>query len=93
METARAVADEVAALERWSEGLAEVHERVALSYRDAEELLAERGGIVIHEIIRRWCQTFGQQYADALRRRRPRPGDTWHLDAGVIRINGQQRYL
>src|SRR3954452_18084355 len=57
--------------------------RFALSYRDIEELLAERGVIVAYETIRQWCRTFGQTYANALRRRRPRPGDTCHVD-GII---------
>ncbi len=57
--------------------------RFALSYRDVEELLAERGVIVTYESVRQWCQKFGQAYANGLRRRQPRPGDTWHLD-GVI---------
>src|SRR5688572_5936685 len=57
--------------------------RFALSYRDVEELLTERGVIVTYESIRQWCQKFGQTYANALRRRRPRPGDKWHLD-GII---------
>jgi len=57
--------------------------RFALSYRDVEELLAERGVIVTYETVRQWCRKFGQQYANALRRRRPRPGDKWQLD-GVI---------
>src|SRR4051794_30765204 len=57
--------------------------RFALRYRDAEELLAERGVIVTYETIRQWCRTFGQTYANGLGRRRPRTGDTWHLD-GVI---------
>ena len=42
-----------------------------------EELLAERGIAVTYEIIRRWCRKFGLAFADALRRRRPRPGDKW----------------
>jgi putative transposase len=54
--------------------------RFALSYRDVEELLAARGVIVTDETVRQWCQKCGQAYANALRRRRPRPGDTWHLD-------------
>lgn len=54
--------------------------RFALSYRDVEELLAERGVIVTYETIRRWSRKFGQAYANGLRRRRPRPGDKWHLD-------------
>jgi putative transposase len=51
--------------------------RIALSYRDVEVLLAERGVVVTYETIRRWSRKFGQTYANALRRRRPRPGDKW----------------
>ena len=54
--------------------------RFNLSYRDVEELLTERGVIVTYETIRQWCRRFGQTYANQLRRRRPHPGDTWHLD-------------
>ncbi len=57
--------------------------RFALSYRDVEELLAERGVLVSYESIRRWALKFGQAYANALRRRRPRPGDKWHLDVTI----------
>jgi len=67
--------------------------RFALSYRDVEELLAERGVIVTYETVRQWCQKFGQAYANALRRRRPRPGDKWHLDEVFITINGATHYL
>ncbi len=67
--------------------------RFALSYRDVEELLAERGVIVTYETIRQWCRKFGQQYANTLRRRRSRPGDKWHLDEVFVAINGVQHYL
>ncbi len=67
--------------------------RFALSYRDVEELLAERGVVLTDETVRQWCRKFGQQYANELRRRRPRPGDKWHLDAVSIRINGATHYL
>jgi putative transposase len=67
--------------------------RFALSYRDVEELLAERGIALTYETVRQWCRKFGQQYANALRRRRPRPGDKWHLDEVFIRINGATHYL
>ena len=67
--------------------------RFALSYRDVEELLAERGVVVTYETIRQWCRKFGQPYANALRRRCPRPGDKWHLDEVFITINGQTHYL
>jgi putative transposase len=64
-----------------------------LSYRDVEELLFARGIIVTYEAIRKWCYKFGQSYANALRRRRPRPGDKWHLDEVFLSINGQRQYL
>jgi len=67
--------------------------RFALSDRDVEELLAERGVIVTYETIRQWCRKFGQRYANELRRRRPRPGDTWHLDEMFVSINGATHYL
>jgi len=67
--------------------------RFALSYRDVEELLAERGVIVTYETIRRWSRKFGQRYANGLRRQRPCPGDKWHLDEVFIAINGEQHYL
>ncbi len=67
--------------------------RFPLSYRDVEELLAERGVIVTYESIRQWCQKFGQGYANELRRRRPPTGDKWHLDEAFLTINGATRSL
>jgi putative transposase len=67
--------------------------RFCLSYRDVEELLFERGITVTYEAIRKWCRKFGQQYANQLRRRRPRPGDKWHLDEVFLTINGERQYL
>ena len=67
--------------------------RFALSYRDVEELLAERGVIVTYEAVRQWCRKFGQGYANTLRRRRARPGDKWHLDEVFVAINGVTHYL
>ncbi|PWI05660.1 IS6 family transposase [Streptomyces sp. NWU339] len=66
--------------------------RFPLSFREVEELLPERGVTVSHETVRRWCAKFGQAYADGLRRRRLRPGDTWHLDEVFVRINGELTY-
>src|SRR5215211_4686106 len=62
--------------------------RFLLSYRDVEELLAERGIAVSYETVRRWCRKFGQAFADGLRRRRPRPGDKWHIDECTSRSRG-----
>jgi putative transposase len=65
----------------------------SLSLRDVELILAERGVSVTHETIRRWCRKFGWSFASDLRRRRPRPGDKWHLDEVFIRILGKLHYL
>jgi putative transposase len=67
--------------------------RFCLSYRDVEELLFTRGVSVTYEAIRKWCRKFGQQYANQLRRRRPRPGDKWHLDEVFLTIHGARHYL
>ncbi len=67
--------------------------RFSLSYRDVEEVLAERGIIVTYETIRQWSRKFGQSYANQLRRRRARPGDTWFLDEVFLKINGKTQYL
>src|SRR5271166_19898 len=65
----------------------------SLSLRDVELLLAERGVVVSYETVRRWCKKFGQSFANRVRRRRPRPGDKWHMDEVFIRIQGVQHYL
>jgi putative transposase len=64
-----------------------------LSLQDISEMMLERGVVVSHETVRQWCAKFGQGYANQLRRRRPRPGDKWHVDEVFIRINGQHHYL
>jgi transposase-like protein len=64
-----------------------------LSLREVELILSERDIAVTHESIRQWCLKFGADFARKLRRRRPRPGDTWHLDAMFLKINGELHYL
>jgi putative transposase len=48
---------------------------------------------VTSETVRQWCLTFGQTYANELRRRRPRCGDKWHMDEMVLTIGGKKHYL
>jgi putative transposase len=67
--------------------------RFPLSFREVEEMMLERGVVVTYETIRAWCRTFGQAFANGLRRRRARPGDKWHLDEVFIKINGKTHYL
>ena len=70
-----------------------VYHRFCLSFRDVEDLLADRGIIVSYETIRIWCRKFGPGYARKLKRHQGRLGDSWHLDEVFVRINGQQKYL
>jgi putative transposase len=67
--------------------------RFTLSYRDVEELLAERGLDLSYETVRRWVLKFGPGITRRLRRSRPRPTDRWHLDEMVVRIAGRHMYL
>ena len=67
--------------------------RFALSYRDVEDLLAERGLDVSYETVRRWVLKFGPLFARELRRRRPRPTSRWHLGEMALMIAGAQFWL
>jgi putative transposase len=67
--------------------------RFTLSYRDVEELLAERGIDVSYESVRRWALKFGTKIATGLIRRHPRPDDRWNLDEMVVRIAGRHMFL
>jgi len=67
--------------------------RFTLSFRDVEELLAERGVDVSYETVRRWFLKFGLSIAANIRRSRPQPSDHWHLDEMVITIRGDQYWL
>ena len=67
--------------------------RFPLSYRDVEDLLAERGIDVSYETVRRWTLKFGQAYARRLRTTRPRPDARWHLDEVFVSIAGKRMYL
>src|SRR5688572_32705401 len=67
--------------------------RFTLSFRDVEELLAERGLEVSYESVRRWVLKFGPAIARNLRRSRPRPSPRWHLDEMAARIAGERLWL
>ena len=70
-----------------------LYHRFCLSFRDVEDLLAERGVTVSYEAIRLWCLKFGPEYARGLKRRQGRLGDTWHLDEVFVTIQGERQYL
>ena len=67
-----------------------LYARFALSYRDVEDLLAERGLDISHESVRHWFLKFGAPIARNLRHTRPIPNGYWHLDERVIVIRGQR---
>ena len=67
--------------------------RFSLSYRDVEDMLAERGIDVSYETVRRWALKFGTIIARKLRRGRPLPDGHWHLDEVFVSINGKQLYI
>ncbi len=70
-----------------------LYHRFCLSFREVEELLAERGVTVTYETVRQWCQKFGPDYARKLKKRQGRLGDTWHIDEVFVTIQGQRQYL
>ena len=70
-----------------------LYHRFTLSFRDVEDLLAERGILVSYEPIRYWCSKFGSAYAPTLRRKQGRLGDIWFVDEVFIKIRGQFHYV
>ncbi len=70
-----------------------VYFRFSLSFRDVEELLAQRGIKASYETTRCWTIKFGPLIARRLRRRRPGPSPRWHLDEMVCWIGGKRMYL
>ena len=70
-----------------------LYARFTLSYRDVEDLLAERGLDISYESVRRWFLKFGAPVAQNLRHMRPIPNGYWHLDEMVIVIRRQRYWL
>ena len=70
-----------------------LYARFTLSYRDVEDLLAERGLDISYETVRRWFLKFGAPIARNLRHMRPTPSDYWHLDEMVIVIRRRRHWL
>ena len=69
-----------------------LYHRFCLSFRDVEDLMAERGVEVSYESIRQWCIRFDPDYARKLKKRRGRLGDTWFLEEVFVTIRDRLRY-
>jgi transposase, IS6 family len=67
--------------------------RYGLSYRDVEELLAERGVTVDHVTVYRWVQRFTPEFIEAARLCRHTPGDRWFVDETYVKVAGRWTYL
>ena len=67
--------------------------RFTLSFRDVEEMLAQRGIEASYETIRCWSPKFGRTFAHNLRRSKPKPTGRWHLDEMVVKIGGRRMWL
>ena len=70
-----------------------LYHRFSLSFRDIEDLLAERGIIVSYESIGRWCLKVGPRYQRSLKRRKGQLGDHWYADEVFVTSQGQILYL
>jgi putative transposase len=71
-----------------------LYHRFCLSFRDIEDLLAERGIVVAYETIRSWCNKFGPTYARMIKKRRESLVDTWYMDeVYIVTVRGERRYL
>ncbi len=70
-----------------------LYHRFCLSFREVEELLAERGITVTYETVRQWCRKFGPAYARRLKKHQGQLGDAWFLDEVFVSIQGEQQYL
>src|SRR5450432_1973521 len=67
--------------------------RFGLSFRDLEELLAERGVEVDHVTLYRWVQRFTPLLIDAARPCRHVAGDRWFVDETYVKVSGVWRYV
>ena len=67
--------------------------RFTLSFRDVEDLMAQRGIDVSYETIRYWTRKFGRLFAHDPRTSRPAPSARWHLDEMVVKIAGEWMFL
>ncbi len=94
------LAPSVAGLFKWRQFEPEVillavgwYLRFSLSYRDVEELLAERGLHADHVTVWRWVQRYAPEMEPRLRRRLKPTNDSWRVDETYVRVKGKWVYL
>jgi len=69
------------------------YHRFSLSFRDISEMMAYRGITVTYETVRQWGLDFATQFANEIKRRKPRLGSTWHMDEVILKIKGEHVFL
>jgi transposase-like protein len=67
--------------------------RYALSYRDLEEMMSERGLRVVHTTIYRWVQRFAPELEKRMRPHLKQSNDSWRVDETYVKVRGQWMYL
>jgi transposase, IS6 family len=67
--------------------------RYSLSYRDLEELMAERGLSLDHSTVARWVLRYAPELSKRIRRHLGRPGGSWRVDETYVRVAGKWTYL
>ena len=94
------LASSVCGLFKWRQSEPEVillavgwYLRFSLSYRDVEELLAERGLHADHVTVWRWVQRYAPELQRCLRRHLKPTNDSWRMDETYVRVKGKWRYL
>jgi transposase-like protein len=64
----------------------------ALSYRNIEEMMAERGLTLDHSTLNRWVVHYAPKLEEAFHKKKRRPGDRWRMDETYLKVKGQWRY-
>ncbi|PIL15469.1 hypothetical protein P775_25970 [Puniceibacterium antarcticum] len=67
--------------------------RFAVSYRDLEEIMAERGVEVDHATLNRWVEKYAEQIASKAQKRKAQPARSWPMDDTYIKVKGRWCYL